>query len=225
MKITATKAVVALLAAAVLIYVPVSGAQDQDAPQDTPQARPSPANSFNRLLKRNAASSNLRPSEDGIHDPENPGTNTLQWPSEAFQGLPPANDGNRIDWVAAMENGLIAPRVSVQDPEAEAFVMDLDIIREVKGSMPNVLFPHKQHTEWLDCTNCHDDIFIPQKGGNQISMASILLGRDCGVCHGAVAFPVTDCRRCHSQPKTPEQLKALANASAWQLPGGANGDK
>jgi len=39
------------------------------------------------------------------------------------------------------------------------------------------------------------------KGANQISMASILMGEKCGVCHGKVAFPVSECRRCHSQAK------------------------
>jgi hypothetical protein len=33
-------------------------------------------------------------------------------------------------------------------------------------------------------------------------MASILLGEDCGVCHGKVAFPIADCRKCHSRKKT-----------------------
>jgi c(7)-type cytochrome triheme protein len=80
-------------------------------------------------------------------------------------------------------------------------VMDMNIVREVKGSMPDVVYPHKQHTEWLDCSNCHPAIFVPQKGANQISMASILLGQACGVCHGKVAFPVSDCRRCHSKSK------------------------
>ena len=37
------------------------------------------------------------------------------------------------------------------DPNANPVVMDLNIVREVKGSMPNVVYPHKQHTEWLDC--------------------------------------------------------------------------
>jgi len=27
------------------------------------------------------------------------------------------------------------------------------------------------------------------------------MGQKCGVCHGKVAFPVTDCRRCHTQKK------------------------
>jgi nitrate/TMAO reductase-like tetraheme cytochrome c subunit len=32
-------------------------------------------------------------------------------------------------------------------------------------------------------------------------MSAILLGEKCGVCHGKVAFPVSECRRCHSKVK------------------------
>jgi len=90
----------------------------------------------------------------------------------------------------------------MNNPDANAIVLDLNIVREVKGSMPDVVYPHKQHTQWLDCANCHPAIFIPMKGANNISMASILMGEMCGVCHGTVAFPVSECRRCHSKPKT-----------------------
>ena len=189
------------------------------------KASPSGANTFNRLLKKPRSSANAKPLEDGIHDPENPGTALLQSPSEAFEGLPKTGDGNRVDWVKALEGKAIAPRTELADPNAEPFTFDLVIVREVKGSMPNVAFPHQQHTEWLDCTNCHDEIFEPQKGANQISMAAILLGQKCGVCHGKVAFPVTDCRRCHSQPKSKEQLKALSNnASAAGAPAKSDGE-
>ncbi len=184
--------------------------------QPKQKRRPSAANSFNRLLKKPLAPSNAPPSEDGIHDPANAGTHHLQWPSEAFQDLPKSGDGNKVDWVKSLHEGLITPFVSLEEPETEPFIMDLVIVREVKGSMPDVVYPHKEHTEWLDCTNCHDEIFTPEKGKNQISMAAILLGRKCGICHGKVAFPVSDCRRCHSKPKTDEQLRALAKKSAWQ---------
>lgn len=187
----------------------------QAMPEKKPALKPSAANTFNRLLKKPASAPHASPAEDGIHDPENAGTQLLQWPAEAFQGLPQTNDGNRIDWVKALEDGLIAPRYELANPDAEVFTMDLVIVREVKGSMPDVVYPHLQHTEWLDCTNCHDEIFIPEKGKNQISMAAILLGQKCGVCHGKVAFPITDCRRCHSKPKTDEQLRALGEKSSW----------
>ena len=172
----------------------------------TQQTRISSVNAFNRLMK-SADEWNLPPAEDGIHDPDNGGTYMLQKPKQAFETLSSSKSGNRVDWVKALENNEISPRYDRLDDQVKPIVMDLNIVREVKGSMPDVVYPHKQHTEWLDCSNCHPAIFIPQKGANQISMASILLGQKCGVCHGKVAFPVSECRRCHSREKT---LKAAA---------------
>ncbi len=173
-------------------------------------AAPADVNSFNRLLKP-ANKRNLPPPEDGIHDPGNDGTHALQPPLSAFAQMPKSNAGNRINWVEALNQKKIAPRYDRLDPKAEPVVMDLNIVREVKGSMPDVVYPHKQHTEWLDCSNCHPAIFVPQKGANAISMAAILLGEKCGVCHGKVAFPVSECRNCHSKKK---ELLAPATAAA-----------
>jgi c(7)-type cytochrome triheme protein len=178
------------------------------APAPVPKTRRVPvrqkpasgANAFNRLMKP-PSQRNPPPAKDGIHDPGNEGTHVLQSPRDAFGNLPKAPSGNRVDWVAALEDSRIAPRYDRLDPDAKPVIMDLNIVREVKGSMPNVVYPHKQHTEWLDCSNCHPAIFLPQKGANQISMAGILLGKQCGVCHGKVAFPVSECRRCHSGSK------------------------
>ncbi|MCC0006859.1 MAG: cytochrome c, class I [Hyphomicrobiaceae bacterium] len=175
----------------------------------------SPANTFNRLLKSPTTAKNAPPAEDGVHDPQNPGTTMLQWPSEAFTEFDKSSDGNQVDWMSILRAGKISPWFEFESQTTEPFLFDLVIVREVKGSMPNVVFPHEAHTQWLDCSNCHDEIFIPEKGANQISMAAILLGQKCGVCHGRVAFPVTDCRRCHAQPKTPEELRALAEKSNW----------
>jgi c(7)-type cytochrome triheme protein len=157
-------------------------------------------NSFNRLMKP-ASKRNPPPSKDGIHDPDGIGAQSLQTPKESFAKLPKSKSGNYVDWVKALDDGNIQPRYDRLDTNAQPIVMDLNIVREVKGSMPNVVYPHKQHTEWLDCSNCHPAIFLPEKGANNISMASILLGEQCGVCHGKVAFPVSECRRCHSQAK------------------------
>lgn len=157
-------------------------------------------NAFNRLMTP-PARRNASPAEDGIHDPASPGTALLQAPQMAFQPLPRSNLGNYVNWVTALGKQQIQPRWDARDPKAEATVMDLTIVREVKGSMPDVVFPHKQHTEWLDCSNCHPAIFTPQKGANQISMASIMLGQKCGVCHGKVAFPISECRLCHARQK------------------------
>jgi c(7)-type cytochrome triheme protein len=170
-------------------------------------------NSFNRLLKP-AGKRNPPPPEDGIHDPGNDGTHALLPPLTAYAGLPKSFAGNRINWVEAIGTKKINPRWDRNDPKAEPVVMDLNIVREVKGSMPDVVYPHKQHTEWLDCSNCHPAIFVPQKGANSISMAAILLGEKCGVCHGKVAFPVSECRLCHSKKKDFRPNQAAAPAAA-----------
>ncbi|MBI5275357.1 MAG: c-type cytochrome [Burkholderiales bacterium] len=169
-------------------------------------AVPASVNSFNRLLRPSLF--NRPPTEDQIHDPANDGTQALQPPLTAFGDLPKSNAGNRVDWVKSLNQGKIVPRADRTDPKAAPAVMDLNIVREVKGSMPDVVYPHKQHTEWLDCSNCHPAIFKPQKGANQISMAGILLGEACGVCHGKVAFPVSECRLCHSKAKAPTAAAA-----------------
>ena len=173
------------------------------APAAAPAAAAAPAtdvNRVNRLLKP-ANQRNLPPMQDGIHDPGSEGTAALMPPLSAFETLPRSNAGNRVNWVKALEDRAINPRWDRVDANAAPVVMDLNIVREVKGSMPDVVYPHKQHTQILDCSNCHPAIFKPQKGANQISMAGILLGEACGVCHGKVAFPVSECRLCHSKKK------------------------
>lgn len=167
-------------------------------------------NTFNRLMKK-TVEPNAPPPADGVHDPENPGTHALQPPGEAFSPLPRGMAGNKVDWVRALRQGVIAPRADREDPSAQKQVMDMDIIREVKGSMPDVVYPHLAHTEWLDCGQCHPKIFTPKKGSNAISMAAILGGQYCGVCHGKVAFPVSQCSKCHSKPK---QAKPVSKAKA-----------
>ncbi|WP_455199325.1 c(7)-type cytochrome triheme domain-containing protein [Kaarinaea lacus] len=140
--------------------------------------------------------------DDGIHDPSVPGLKLLQEPKEAFAPLATSTGGNHVNWVEAKNKGQIKPRYDHLDASKESLPLDMSIVIEVKGSMPNVSFPHKQHTEILECANCHDAIFKPLKGGNPMSMAEIMLGQKCGVCHGSVAFPVTECRRCHTESKS-----------------------
>ena len=135
--------------------------------------------------------------DDGIHDPSNITVKYLQQPFDAMANFPRDSAGI-VDWVQTLEGGLIDPRKSV-DGTGEMFPVDFDIIFKNTASMPNVRFPHKQHTEWLTCANCHPAIFVPQKGANPISMSEIIQGKYCGVCHGKVAFPPTlNCGRCHS---------------------------
>ena len=181
---------------------------------DAPKGKVSSANVFNRLLKKEKQR-NAPPPQDGIHDPANEGTQVLQPPRIAYEGLPQSDFGNYVDWVQALQKGLLNPRYDRVDPTVEPLVMDLDIVREVKASMPDVVFPHKPHTQWLHCSNCHPKIFIPQKGANQINMSAIILGQKCGVCHGKVSFPITtkSCKKCHSKPKPKNWKPPLSQAS------------
>ena len=135
--------------------------------------------------------------EDGIHDPASPAIGLLQEPREALSRLPHDTTGNQVRWVDALDRGLIAPRANLY-PGTRVRVLDQDIVLNRRGSLPLVRFPHRQHTTWLDCSICHEQLFKSKAGANRFSMMQILQGEQCGLCHGAVAFPLTECYRCHS---------------------------
>ena len=137
--------------------------------------------------------------EDGIHDPSNiTAMFGLQLP-EVAMGEFPRDSAGLTDWVQALNQGHIAPRSDLNGTGEDLKPFDLDIIFPDTGAMPKVLFPHRQHTQWLACKNCHPDIFVKKKGANDIKMTDVLTGKFCGVCHGKIAFaPTKNCMRCHS---------------------------
>ncbi len=137
--------------------------------------------------------------KDGLHDRRSPGLELLQSPEAALGSLPTDTAGNKVDWSRAMDERLIKPRAALAGDKTVQ-VLDLNIIMSDTAGHPNVLFPHKVHTQWLDCANCHESLFKSKTGATPVSMGSILRGEHCGVCHGAVAFPLTECRRCHTLP-------------------------
>ena len=138
--------------------------------------------------------------KDGLHDPKSPAIKQLQQPRAALSRLAPDNTGNQVRWVESLDKGEIDPRPKLFD-KTEVRTLDRDILLNLKGGMPVVRFPHRAHTLWLDCSNCHDELFKQETGATKISMLRILQGEQCGVCHGAVAFPLTECFRCHSIPR------------------------
>jgi c(7)-type cytochrome triheme protein len=137
---------------------------------------------------------------DGLHDPGSPAVGVLQEPREALSTLPPDTAGNLVKWMEALDRGHIQPRTNIQ-PETIVKLRTTDILLKNTGEMHMVRFPHRQHTAWLDCGNCHDKLFAQTAGGTRINMMLILQGEKCGLCHGAVAFPLTECTRCHSVPR------------------------
>jgi c(7)-type cytochrome triheme protein len=112
--------------------------------------------------------------------------------------LPPAKFGNEIDWVKALENGTIKPKGSLsEDVQPMGLDKTLILAAEMSG-IPPAVFPHKAHVQWLDCSNCHPDIFnIKKKTTRHFSMERILKGEFCGACHLRIAFPLNECRKCH----------------------------
>lgn len=138
--------------------------------------------------------------KDGLHDPKNPALKLLQEPGVALSRLPADRVGNQVNWVSALEQGSINPRTNIL-PETKVRMLDTDILLNLRGGTPIVRFPHRQHTLWLDCSNCHEHLFKSQAGATRFSMELILQGEQCGVCHGAVAFPLTACERCHNTPR------------------------
>lgn len=125
---------------------------------------------------------------------------------DTLRDLPKDDFGNKVNWVKALRDGKIKPAASLKGGK-EMAVVDLDVVippTKFAPHPPDVLYPHKPHTELLDCTSCHTAIFEMQKGGNpQMNMMKIISGQYCGVCHGKVSFPLQDCFRCHSQPLPP----------------------
>jgi len=136
-------------------------------------------------------------SDDGLHDASNPSLEILQEPAEALIILQSDTAGNKVNWVTALQNNEIHPRGSLSG-DVEPEILDLDIIMTSTLPLPNVIFPHRPHTEWMRCETCHEELFVSVTGANQINMGNILRGEYCGLCHGAVSFPLTECNRCHS---------------------------
>lgn len=73
-----------------------------------------------------------------------------------------------------------------------------------KAGVKPVLFPHWFHRIRFKCKVCHEEIFILEKGANEITMKAIMDGKFCGVCHnGRIAWEPLYCDRCHyaEEPK------------------------
>ena len=117
--------------------------------------------------------------------------------------MPTERFGNGINWEKAEREGKIALTDYIEGVSAPRF--KLNSIKEmvIKGKvagMPDIIFSHTKHTVWNGCELCHPDIFGIKKGGTPFTMDDIFKGKSCGTCHNSVAFPLTDCQRCHSLP-------------------------
>lgn len=117
--------------------------------------------------------------------------------------MPKERGGNGINWEKAEESGAIKLIDYVEGVSTKRAPMvnqkDFSIGANVEG-VPEIIFSHKKHTVWNGCELCHPDIFVGVKRGSEkYSMIDLFAGKYCGACHGNVAFPQSDCRRCHTK--------------------------
>lgn len=119
------------------------------------------------------------------------------------ENMPRQKFGDTIDWVKAVETGVITPKWSLYDDQQGTSIplpkrLEKPLQWYTKGSRSQVSFSHQAHVAWLDCANCHPDIFsIESFGTEEFNKEKILYGYYCGVCHMSVAFPINACSRCH----------------------------
>lgn len=117
--------------------------------------------------------------------------------------LPRGRFGNGVDWEKAEQDGLIHPvdfleGISIKRQSITA-QKEFALSPRVE-SMPEIIFSHVKHTVWNGCELCHPEIFVGVKRGTtKFTMVDIFEGKYCGVCHVNVAFPLTDCQRCHTK--------------------------
>lgn len=120
------------------------------------------------------------------------------------KNFPKADFGNKVDWVMALRYGNIKPKASL-DGNEEMAVLDTNVdlpVTKFTPHPPDVVYPHKAHTELLACDSCHPSVFNMEAGSSKdMSMIKIISGQYCGICHGKVAFPLEDCFRCHSKTR------------------------
>lgn len=125
------------------------------------------------------------------------------WHPQALEaaGLPKDRFG-LIDWAQIVRDGFIKPKHSLKKGVDEFPPLQMDVIIKAKGDFVNdVRYPHEMHTYWLKCEVCHPKIFVPAAGQNNMSMVGIVEGKWCGRCHNKVAFPLSNCAKCHTVPK------------------------
>ena len=115
--------------------------------------------------------------------------------------LPRARFGNRVDWVKAAEQELIEVQDAMEGISSRREDSELPVSSVIDAKvpeMPDVVFSHVGHAVWTGCQLCHPQLFEEKNGATVFEMQDNFDGNYCGTCHGKVAFPTMNCRRCHA---------------------------
>ena len=131
-----------------------------------------------------------------------------EWNAEKLkEGRIPVDRFGFIDWLNLKKNGVFKPIHSL-NKDFKNEVRDNKILFKSKSKLKNVLFDHKIHSSWINCSSCHPEVFRKTLTNN-VKMVRMSKGKFCGYCHGKVSFTFADCKRCHSQEKGTNENGAL----------------
>ncbi len=99
-------------------------------------------------------------------------------------------------WLIVLAVGMALAMPSAQGEYGDVV---LNKLAEKTGMRP-VVFPHWFHRLRFTCNVCHNENgFKMRAGSNDITMADIIDGKFCGMCHNSViAWSPEFCYRCHS---------------------------
>jgi c(7)-type cytochrome triheme protein len=107
---------------------------------------------------------------------------------DSVLALLPTDHAGVVDWVAAVRQGVIRPRIEPPGMTTEyAGISGHDFYFQ---GPPETFFPHSTHSYWLTCGSCHPRIY---RYRGESDMASCKEG-----CHDTVAFTIAACERCHA---------------------------
>ena len=128
-----------------------------------------------------------------------------------YENLPngriPVDRFGFIDWLELKESNVFNPIHSL-NKDFNNEVRDNKILFKSKSKLKNVLFDHKVHSTWINCSSCHPEVFR-ESLENNVKMKRMSKGKFCGYCHGKVSFTFADCKRCHNQEKGTNKSDAL----------------
>ena len=103
--------------------------------------------------------------------------------------------------LTAIVFGVLAiPSLYAEVQEPIDITMESKVESMKKAGVGPVIYPHKLHSMWYECNECHPKVFAEKIGGNDINMHTIISERHCGSagCHNsAYAFPLYLCENCH----------------------------
>ncbi len=126
-------------------------------------------------------------------------------PENLPDGEIPLDSRGEIDWTELKALGVTSPAPSSdRTVKLDPALVKKGVIVFTPGEyedgegVPHVPFSHEIHSSRINCQSCHTSIFNNELGSNEVNMNEMAMGRTCGVCHGKVSFPLTDCSRCHT---------------------------